>query len=336
MTGQRRPRVAGTAVRLIGLIAMLSCVIAHGQSPSDASARTERVRHAVNSVRFVAYTPTDLRIDAGQVHPASRAGIRRDLVTLRHDFDGLVTYSCADGLELVPGIAQSLGYRALIVGIWDPLSQQEIDNAIHVARAWPDLVIGVVVGNETLFARRLEWPVLRAAMTRLRAQLPEVAITTSEPFHVYLDHDPPDFVERQDFLLPNVHPLYQPWFAPDHIAQSIEFVLQVTQRLSVLSDKPLLIKETGLPSGPETAGFTPQRQAQFWSELAQRWPREPGRGLGYFEAFDHAWKAENARREFGFHPEETHWGLYREDGKPKPVMQALRAVWTRQERHTSP
>jgi exo-beta-1,3-glucanase (GH17 family) len=286
-----------------------------------------RVRAAINSLRFVAYTPTDLTIVAGQVHPASRERIRKDLTLLREDFQGLITYSCADGVDEVPAVAKALGYRALIIGIWDPLSDREFRNAKRLVDAYPQLIVGISVGNETLLAERQQWPVLRAAIQRLRAAVPGVAITTSEPFYYYLNNDPADFVAVQDFLLPSVHPLFQPWFDQASTAQAVDFVVRVAGLLSARTDKPVLIKETGLPSGPPGTRFTPSAQAEFWTSLIRQLPKLPGLGVAYFEAFDHDWKEENARQEFGAHPEEGYWGLYTAGGDPKAVMTVLRKLW---------
>jgi len=297
---------------------------------SGVSRPTLRVAAALGSVRFVAYTPTDLDIVAGQVHAASKRAVRADLETLRRDFDGLVTYSCDNGVEEVPEIASQLGYRALILGIWDPLSEREMANAVRLAHAFPQLVIGIAVGNETLLAQRHDWATLRAAIQRLRAALPDTAIATSEPFYFYLNQEPADFLAVQDFLLPSVHPLYESWFAQASDQQAVDFVVQVVERLATLSDKPLLVKETGMPSGPQERGFTPARQARFWVTLAQRLPDRPGRAVVYFEAFDHPWKVENAAPEFGHRPEEAFWGLYGGDGEAKPALTGLRNVWRAQ------
>ena len=249
MTGNRLSRLF-LILRVPVLLVALSVACAGVFAQSEASRPALRIAATLGSVRFVAYTPTDLSIVSGQVRAASKQAVRADLETLRHDFDGLVTYSCADGLEEVPAIASELGYRALIIGIWDPLSEREYANAVRLARAFPQLVVGVAVGNETLLAQRHDWATLRAAIQRLRAALPEVAIATSEPFYFYLNQDPPDFLAVQDFLLPSVHPLYEPWFGQASDAQAVDFVLQVVERLSAQTDKPLLIKETGMPSGP--------------------------------------------------------------------------------------
>jgi len=124
-----------------------------------------------------------------------------------------------------------------------------------------------------------------------------------------------------------VHPLFQPWFDQATTAQAVEFVVNVAGLLSAKTDKPVLIKETGLPSGPPGTRFTPATQAAFWTSLYRQLPHVPGRGVAYFEAFDHGWKEANARREFGSHPEEGYWGLYTADGNPKAVVAALRRLW---------
>jgi exo-beta-1,3-glucanase (GH17 family) len=317
------------SVPVFALLALLVALAhADGIANSEIGSPALRVAAALGSVRFVAYTPTDLTIVSGQVRAASSQAVRADLEILRRDFDGLVTYSCVDGVEEVPVIASELGYRALILGIWDPLSERETANAVRLARAYPELVVGVAVGNETLLAQRHEWATLRAAMQRLRAALPEVAIATSEPFYFYLNRDPPDFLAAQDFLLPSIHPLYESWFAQAENQQTVDFVVQVVERLTALSDKPLLVKETGLPSGPPERGFTPARQAEFWVALARQLPDRPGRAVTYFEAFDHPWKVQNAVPEFGFRPEEAFWGFYGRDAEPKAVLTALRRLWS--------
>lgn len=324
MNGVNRARVAALAVMLVAVAMFVPMGL---QAQSEATDPVSRVRAAMDSVRFIAYTPTDLTIVAGQVHPASRHRIRKDLTILREDFQGLITYSCADGVDEVPGVAKALGFRALILGIWDPLSEREFRNVKRLVNAYPQLIVGISVGNETLLAERHQWPVLRAAIQRLRTALPGVAITTSEPFYYYLNDDPADFVAVQDFLLPSVHPLFQPWFNQASTAQAVDFVVRVAGLLSAKTDKPVLIKETGLPSGPPGTRFTPAAQAEFWTSLIRQLPKLPGLGAAYFEAFDHDWKEENARQEFGSHPEEGYWGLYTAGGDPKTVMTALRKLW---------
>lgn len=299
----------------------------HAEADDERSTAIERVQKAVETVRFVAYTPTGLSILPERVEPASPESIRADLKILRRDFQGLVMYASTGGQEHIPKIAQEFGFKALILGIWDPLSETEINNALQLARAYPELVVGISVGNETLLAERNDWPALRDAMRRIRKDLPHTAITTSEPFFRYVSDTAAEFLAEQDFLLPIVHPLFEPWFKKAQTEQAVDFVVQVAARLKAASDKPILIKETGLPSGPSERGFSTANQTAFWLELARRLPATAQLNFVYFEAFDHAWKVQNALPEFGYMPEEAHWGLYQENRQAKPALQALQDHW---------
>ncbi|MHB8473989.1 MAG: glycoside hydrolase family 17 protein [Gammaproteobacteria bacterium] len=321
---RRRLPVDRQALRIALVLALAVCAARLWAEPTDKLAR---VRSALHDIRFVAYTPTDFAVWNGQVKAASSAVITQDLKRLRGDFQGLITYSCANGVEQVPAIAAGLGYRAVIIGVWDINSNTELATAIALARRYPQLIVGVAVGNETLLAKRRPWPVLERRLAEVRRALPIVAVTTSEPFYFYLDNTVPGFLDAQDFLLPSVHPLYQPWFAGASVETDVDFVVQVLNKLGARTDKPILVKETGLPSGPGKEGFTPQRQAQFWHLLETRVRPDERRAIAAFEAFDQPWKAANAAREFGLHPEESYWGFYDVRGRPKPVLAALRAIW---------
>ncbi len=316
----------GLRVKLV-VLASLTCLSFSGVMQAAPIDKIARLRHDLREVRFVAYTPTDFTVVNGQPRSASVTRITQDLTRLHRDFQGLITYSCANGVEQVPAVAARLGYRALILGVWDPSSKVEVDTAVALARRYPDLVVGISLGNETQLAKRMPWAVLRRALERLRVALPDVAVTTSEPFYYYLLDDTPGFLAAQDFLLPSIHPLYQPWFKGSTVETDVNFVVEVLNKLTARTDKPVLVKETGLPSGPRVLGFTPANQARFWSLLGTRIRPDEKRAVAYFEAFDQPWKAENARVEFGLHPEEGYWGLFDAQGRDKPVMRALRDVW---------
>ena len=323
------PSACAAASIRSGLAVLVSLLILTVASVACAEAvdKVARLRNVLREVRFVAYTPTDFAVVNGQPKSASAARIGQDLARLHADFQGLITYSCANGVEQVPAVAAQLGYRALILGVWDPTSKTEVDAAVALARRYPSLVVGISLGNETLLAKRLPWPALRRALEQLRIALPMVAVTTSEPFYYYLLDDTPGFLEAQDFLLPSIHPLYQPWFKGSTVATDVDFVVEVLGKLAARSDKPILVKETGLPSGPRELGFTPDRQARFWSLLSTRVSSDDKHAIAYFEAYDQPWKAENARAEFGLHPEEGHWGFYDEQGRSKAVLRTLRDIW---------
>jgi exo-beta-1,3-glucanase (GH17 family) len=289
---------------------------------SDARADAERVRAALASVRFVAYTPRGF--DPGAGHPPDPAQLRADLALLRRRFDGLITYSCANGLDQLARLAREAGFRALVLGVWSPGDSAELERALAAAGAEPGVVIGLALGNEGLFFGRYDAPALAAAFARARAARPGLALTTSEPFAVYLEPSRAAALPAQDFLLPNVHPTGEPWFGAAPEAASVELVANVVAELERRFALPVLVKETGLPSGPDSDGFTPAGQARFWKSLAARLPPTRAHAFAWFEAFDAPWKPARA---LDARPEkrarEAYWGFYDRDGRPKPALDAV-------------
>jgi exo-beta-1,3-glucanase (GH17 family) len=278
----------------------------------------ERVRDALASVRFVAYAPR-----SGSAH-AGLAALRDDLSLLRPHFDGLITYSSARGQDAIPLVAAQLGFRAVVLGVWDPRDAQELERAIAAARDTP-AVVALCIGNEGLFFERYGVDDLRAVLARARLALPDVALTTSEPFALYLRGGPvADFLNAQDLVLPNVHPLHEPWFASAPRSAAVDFVANVLDELASRTRAPILVKETGLPSAPAERGFSEAGQAAFWRALAARVPRTRGRAVVFFEALDAPWKPAEVRALSGRdHPEEAHFGFLRANGDPKPALAAI-------------
>jgi exo-beta-1,3-glucanase (GH17 family) len=287
-----------------------------------------RLRAALAHGRFIAYQPSALEVVNGHVRAADAASIRADLVVLRQRFDALITYDVIHGAEAIPAIAAELKFRALVLGVWNPADEAEIDAALQAARRFPQLVDGISLGNELLFARRTEPAALLAVIARLRAQLPAMPLTITEPFHVYYDPALAPLLGELDFLLVNVHPIFQPWFrdAPDPAAA--EFVVNVLAELAPHACGPILVKETGVPSAPASAGFSEAGQASFYAQLQRLLPPTSARAFAYFAAFDAPWRAYDAltvpgAAPQGAHPEEAHWGLYDADRRPKAAAREL-------------
>ena len=181
--------------------------------------------------RFVAYQPTSLKVANGVVSTADPAAIRADLAVLRKKFDALITYDAIHARE-IPAIASALGFRAVIVGVWNPAAAAEVDAALEAARQFPQLVIGISLGNETQFFQRIDPQRLAAVIASVRTQAPATALTTTEPFHLFAKAEFAPVLGQLDFLLVNVHPVFQPWFrtAPD--ATAAQFVVNVVRDLN--------------------------------------------------------------------------------------------------------
>lgn len=307
------PRPLAAALAL--LLALVAC-------PAPEPAPRARLEDALATVSFVAYTPRGFDPNQGS-EPVARAAIRADLQQLRPHFDGLITYSSARGLDAVPAVARELGYRAVVVGVWDPGNDDELARAFESARRERDVVIALALGNEGLFFARYDAAALARAFARARDEVSGVAITTSEPFFVYLEPARAAAIPAQDLVLPTVHPIDQPWFRTAPPATGVEFVVNVVRDLEARTGLPVLVKETGVPSGPTDEGFSEAAQSAFWVALGAALPPTRAHAVARFEAFDAPWKTAAVEADTGDHrPSEAHWGFFRADGSAKPVVAA--------------
>jgi exo-beta-1,3-glucanase (GH17 family) len=290
-----------------------------GQHPS-AAVSLDRLRAALAHGRFIAYQPTSLQVVNGRSTDADPESVRADLAVLRRRFDSLVTYRADQRASTIAQQAQRLGFRALIIGVWNPFDPGELEAALATARASPRLVIGLSLGNEMVLGRRATFEQLAVLMQQVRERAPRLLLSTTEPFHLFYEPSAAPTLAEADFLLANIHPVFQPWFAQASDADAAQFVVNVTGELEARYCGPVLVKETGLPTEPPERGYTSARQASFYAQLLQRFPRSRRAAFTYFVAFDEPWRATDPILGPGVHPEEAHWGLYDEKREPKPVV----------------
>jgi len=295
-----------------------------GISSIDAEAAANDLTW-LGDVRFMAYTPSEFRVLHGKPVPATGKSIAEDLRVLRaHKLDGLITYSVANGLGEVVELARKAGFRAIILGIWSPTDNNEVAAAVALARQYPQLVRAIVVGNEGLFWKRYTYQDVQKTIAQIRRDVPQVAITTSEPMVSYLGSPASLGCEGQDFLLPNIHPVFESWFNPQSVTQATEFVVDIGKRLYRLCKKFVLIKETGIPSEPSSAGYSAAAQRAFWQDLMLEMRAEPHVSTALFEAFDAPWKIDEMARDSGRRDErEAAWGWFTSSRKPKAVVDVL-------------
>jgi len=274
--------------------------------------------------RFVAYQPTALKAVNGVLSHADDASIRADLETLRPWFDGLITYGAYNGNERVPDIAARLGFHAVIVGVWDPADRTEVGNAIDAWRRNPERVAGLSLGNEIVFGKRGTWDSLHAQLEAVRADAPGLPLAIAEPFAEYTDFPGArPVLAATDFMLANIHPVFEPWFKSGTADNWTDFVVRVVARLEAIYAKPILVKETGVPTGPATAGFNPDMQRAFYDLLAKRLKPSRRRAFAWFTAFDEPWRPGDFNPTPGAHPEEAYWGLFTATRQPKEVMATI-------------
>jgi exo-beta-1,3-glucanase (GH17 family) len=296
-----------------------------------AAPAVTHLREAMAHGRFVAYQPTSLQVTNGVSTHADPESIRADLQVLRARFDSLITYGSISGAEAIPGIAASLGFRAVIIGIWDPFDATSLRAALTAAKNNPRVVVGLSLGNEMLFFHRHGAAELVQLLDAVHARMPQLALSTTEPFQMFEAPEAAPILRRLDFLLPIVHPIFQPWFRTAPESSAVEFVVNVVGDLAEDYCGPILVKETGIPTAPSEKGFTEKRQASFYTELGRRFPPSGTRAFAYFSAFDAPWRLQDGGPAPGQRPaeEEAHWGLYDEKRQPKPVVASIPLLTSR-------
>jgi len=279
------------------------------------------------SSAMVGYSPAELdpRIEGNHIR-LSTASIRADLETLRPVFDGLVLYGYHKAsTPRILLMAKQLKFRAVLVGIWDPKSREELEEVAELVGAFrEDFALGVIIGNEGLTFRRYQPEDLRRAAHYLRAKIPKtIPLTTSEPLIGYKSPFVRDF---GDFLAPNIHPVFdRPQLSP---AEAAAWVRQEAAKLAKETQKPLPVKETGFPHGGKE-GFSLETQKAFWMAYLKegrlaRSPENPDVWVFYgvaFEAFDLPWKAEATNM-----PIEKSWGLFSTDRREHPALSVWRQL----------
>jgi exo-beta-1,3-glucanase (GH17 family) len=250
----------------------------------------------VSTIVWVDYAPSSSYSNSG---PVTTDEIMADLALLRDaGFNGLVTYG-AEGIvgSELPALAQEAGFKGVIMGIWDPNSQEEYDTAVQAAQN--DIVLGYCIGNEGLNEpSRYDMTQLSASIQKLREATGKPVTTTEEIDNYYDD----DLLQLGDWLFPNAHPYYHNQIKAD---AAVRWTKGVYNDLKGRTDRFILLKEVGLPTAGDSHGkLSEESQKQYYIELART-----DVNFVYFEAFDQPLRTSL--------PIESHWGIFNADRTPK-------------------
>lgn len=265
---------------------------------------------------MMAYTPSRLDPRDPANHDRLKSSeIATDLKVLRPHFDGLILYGYheADTPRIVHQ-AHSLGFKAVILGIWNPRSASEVDGVIGLAKQWyGKMAVAILVGNEGLHFGRYEPDDVRFAAQRIQALLgTEVPLSTSEPHARYQDEFVLNF---GDFLTPNIHPVFD---RPElNAVEAARWVHDQADALHKQTGKLVVVKETGFPHAGKPQ-YTEQTQFDFWNAY---WKAPARAGIAHhiaFEAFDLPWKSEASGLEI-----EKSWGWFDQERKAYRVLEVV-------------
>lgn len=294
--------VATATLRYQRLLALpISTGLPVALTDGQATAKRAKLEQQLFSLRWVAYAPTNYNPQVSPPVIPSDESIQADLALLRQaGFDGLITYGAS--LTAIPRIAEQIGFRGMLLGVWQPGNTTEMAQAKVAAKR--DLVMGIIVGNEGLTFSRYKLATLQQAMEEMKRETGK-PVSTTEIIEAYFGK--PELIEWSDFLAVNAHPFFHRVKEP---RQAVAWTSKSYQNLLKRAQgKPLLFKEVGLPTAGED-GLSEEGQAQYYALLTATEVK-----FAWFEAFDGSWKSWGAV--------EPHWGLWRSDRRPKSVVRVI-------------
>ena len=237
--------------------------------------------------------------------PIDPRQIDEDLAQLKAITDCVRTYSIDHGLDQIPEIARRHGLKVL-QGLWvsnqPEKTRHQLETAIALAKRYPDVITGLVVGNEVLLRGDMSAPELARLIREVKARV-AVPVTYADVWEFWLRHR--DIAGAVDFVTIHILPYWEDFPIPARDAASHVDAIR-KQIVAAFPGKEIFIGEFGWPSAGrmrEGALPTPANQARVMQEVLALARRE-GYRVNLIEAYDQPWKRQLEGTVGG------HWGLY--------------------------
>jgi len=239
--------------------------------------------------------------------------VEEDLAELAKYTGCVRTYSVDDGADYVLQSARRHGLKVMH-GVWVSNDAEktcrQVATTIALARAFPDVIIAVVVGNEVLLRGEMSEPDLTAIIRDIKAQVP-IPVTYADVWEFWLRY--PGVQNAVDFITIHILPYWEDFPIP--ASNAAAHVAAIRGKVAAaIPNKDIVIGEFGWPSaGRMREGARPSRsnQARAIIETAALGRREHFR-LNIIEAFDQPWKRALEGAVGGY------WGVFdRTTGEPK-------------------
>lgn len=214
--------------------------------------------------------------------------IRADLKKLAPLTRAIRLYSSTGGVELVPPIAAEFGLK-VTVGAWidknTERNEREMQAAVELAKKNSN-VIGVVVGNETIYRGELKVEELAELIRRVKRQV-SVPVTTGEIWNIWRDN--PSLASSVDFIAAHVLPYWENFKDTQAVDQAVYIYGLLRENFP---GKRITIAEFGWPSAGYNLRNAEPGQFQQAVVLRNFVTRAEAIGMDYniVEAIDQPWK----------------------------------------------
>jgi exo-beta-1,3-glucanase (GH17 family) len=271
--------------------------------------------------------------------------VREDLLILAKNWKYLRLYDCSPHAEIVLDVIrrESLDFKVML-GVdlaaevsnphcpWgaefsdEVLAQNrlaniaQLDRMISLAKAYPDIVFSVSIGNEA----SVEWTDHMVPVTSLVTYARKIKAAINQPVTFCENYVPWTYkleplAAELDFISIHTYPVWE--------YRSLEDALEYTKQnyhdvVNHYPGMPVVITEAGWTTASNGRGMEPHNaseelQASYYDQLLE-WVNDEQILTFVFEAFDEPWKGSPDPLE-----PEKHWGLFNVDRTPKLVMQEL-------------
>ncbi|MES1151036.1 MAG: glycosyl hydrolase family 17 protein, partial [Dongia sp.] len=242
-----------------------------------------------------------------------KAQIAEDLKQLQPTTNCVRTYAVDQGLDQVVPIAAGLGMQVLL-GIWigrDPAAnERQIALAVELAKAHPDTVKAIIVGNEVLLRGEQRGEALAEIAARVRRESGR-PVTYADVWEFWLKA-PPVLKDSVDFVTIHILPYWEDQPLP--VGEGVRHLEDIVATVrGAMPGKTIMVGETGWPSeGRWRENAAPSRvnEARYLREFLV-YAKSADVDYNFIEAFDQPWKRWQEGTAGGF------WGLYNEDRTPK-------------------
>lgn len=210
-------------------------------------------------------------------------------------------------------------------------NERQVDTAIELANAFPEIVRAVNVGNET----QVWWTGHKVKPEQLVQYIRAVRgavrqpVTTADDYNFWNKPESRAMAAEVDFIVTH---LYAQWNG-QQLRDVVSWTEQNYNAIRKLHpDRVLMIGESGWATRYNAGANGPGQQGSLIkgvvSDAAQaeylramnEWVQRTRTVLFHFEAFDENWKGGGAQS--GPAEVEKHWGLFDAQRRPKPAVQA--------------
>lgn len=196
------------------------------------------------------------------------------------------------------------------------LNLEEIQNGIHLANKYKDIIIAVNVGNEALVDwndHKVDADTIIEYVKYVKQRI-EQDVTVADNYKWWADHGK-ELAQVVDFVSVHTYPVWEEKDIVEGMDYTIENLMEVKM---ALPNSKLVITEAGWASEAIEFGerASEEIQERYVDELL-KWAKKMNITTFIFEAFDESWKGD-PNNPLGA---EKHWGIFTEDRTPKKVME---------------